>query len=76
MNDDKEDLRRVPRPHALRECLAYLLTSENDDLVFDKHHAALTQVADIVVASQPLDLLDVVSTLVRVLMFMEDKFSM
>lgn len=75
MDDDEEDLRRVPRPRTLRDCLAYLLISENDDLAYDKHHAALSELTTII-AAQPLDLLDVVSTLVRVLLFLEDKFSM
>ena len=70
-----EDLRRVPRPRTLRECLAYLLVSENEDLAYDKHYAALSELTTII-TSQPLDLLDVVSTLVRVLLFLEDKFSM
>jgi len=73
MNDDEEDLRRVSRPHTLRVCLAYLITSDKDDLAYDKQHSALMELATIV-ASQPLDLLDVVSTLVRVLLFLEDKF--
>jgi len=75
MNDDEEDLRRVPRPRTLRDCLAYLLTSENEDLTYDKHHAALTEL-EAIISAQPLDLLDVVSTLVRVLLFLEDSFSM
>ena len=75
MDDDEEDLRRVPRPRTLRDCLAYLLISENDDLAYDKHHAALSELTTII-AAQPLDLLDVISTLVRVLLFLEDKFSM
>ncbi|KAL7533060.1 hypothetical protein ACHAXR_005009, partial [Thalassiosira sp. AJA248-18] len=74
MNDDEEDLRRVARPCTLRDCLAYLLTSDKDDLAYDKLQSALTELATIV-ASQPLDLLDVVSTLVRVLLFLEDKFN-
>jgi len=75
MNDDEEDLRRVPRPRTLRDCLAYLLTSDKDNFAYDKQHSALMELASIV-ASQPLDLLDVVSTLVRVLLFLEDKFNM
>ncbi|KAL9181352.1 hypothetical protein ACHAXT_010157 [Thalassiosira profunda] len=75
MDDDEEDLRRVPRPHTLRDCLAYFVTAENDDLAYDKHEAALAELATIV-ASEPLDLLDVVSTLVRILLFLEDKFSL
>ncbi|KAL3789947.1 hypothetical protein ACHAW5_005586 [Stephanodiscus triporus] len=75
LDDDEEDLSRVPRPRTLRDCLAYLITSESDTLAYDKHHAALTELAPIINA-QPLDLHDVISTLVRVLLFLEDKFSM
>jgi len=74
MDDDEEDLRRVPRPRTLRECLAYLLVADKEDLAYDKHYAALSELTTII-TSQPLDLLDVVSTLVRVLLFLEDKFS-
>jgi hypothetical protein len=75
MDDDEEDLSRVPRPRSLRDCLAYLIASDSDALAYDKHHAALTELAPII-AAQPLDLHDVISTLVRVLLFLEDKFSM
>mmetsp|Transcript_4269 Transcript_4269/g.10870 ORF Transcript_4269/g.10870 Transcript_4269/m.10870 type:complete len:1189 (-) Transcript_4269:56-3622(-) len=75
MNDDEEDLRHVPRPRTLRDCLAYLLTSENEDLAHDKQHAALMEL-DTIIHSRPLDLMDVVSTLVRILLFLEDKFSL
>lgn len=75
MDDDEEDLRRVPIPRTLRECLAYLLVADNEDLAYDKHYAALSELTTII-TSQPLDLLYVVSTLVRVLLFLEDKFSM
>lgn len=75
LEDDEEDLRRVPRPRGLRDCLSYLLTPENDDLAYDKHCAALTELAP-VLSSQPLDLLDVIPTLFRVLLFLEDTFNM
>ena len=75
MDDDEEDLSRVPRPRTLRDCVSFLITSESDALADDKHLAALTELAPII-AAQPLDLHDVISTLVRVLLFLEDKFSM
>ena len=75
LEDDEEDLRRVRRPCTLRDCLAYLLTAENDDLAYDKIRAVLAELPTIV-TSHPLDLLDVAATLVRVLLFLEDKFSM
>ncbi len=75
MDDDEEDLRRVPRPRNLRECLAYLISSENDDLTYDRHQSALTELVEIV-SAQPLDLQDVLSILLRVLLHMEDKFNM
>jgi hypothetical protein len=75
LDDDEEDLRRVPRPRNLRECLAYLIASENDDLTYDRHQSALTELVPIV-AAQPLDLHDVISTLLRVLLHLEDSFNM
>jgi hypothetical protein len=75
MDDDEEDLSRVPCPRTLRGCLAYLTISETDPLAYDKHHAALTELEPIIDA-QPLDLHDVMPTLVRILLFLEDKFSM
>ena len=75
MEDDEDDLRRVPRPHTLRDCIAYLVENENDTLAYDKHESALLELPNII-SAQPLDLLDVTSTLVRVLLHMEDKFNM
>ena len=51
MDDDEEDLRRVPRPRNLRECLAYLISSENDELTYDRHQSALTELVTIVSVS-------------------------
>jgi telomere length regulation protein len=75
MDDDEEDLRRVPRPRSLRDCVAYLLTNNEDREAFDKHEAALQELPTLI-SSRPLDLMDVVPTLVRVLLHMEDKFNM
>jgi hypothetical protein len=75
MHDDEEDLRRVPLPHSLRDCLSYLLATQDDNVAYDKHRAALEELPALV-SSNPLDLIDVVSTLVRVLLAMEDKFNM
>lgn len=75
LNDDEEDLRRVARPTTLRDCFAYLLTPENDTHAYDKHRSALLELPTLV-ASRPLDLMDMVPTLVRILLHMEDKFSM
>ena len=75
LNDDEEDLRRVPRPRNLRQCLAYLISSENDDLTYDRHQSALTELVPII-AAQPLDLHDVLSILLRILLHLEDKFNM
>ena len=74
-DDDEEDLRRVPRPHSLRDCVAYLLTNHEEREAYDKHEAALQELPALV-SSEPLDLVDVVPTVVRVLLHMEDKFNM
>eukprot|EP00804_Cyclotella_cryptica_P008642 CCRYP_007596-RA/>CCRYP_007596-RA protein AED:0.14 eAED:0.14 QI:262/1/1/1/1/1/3/2445/1103 len=74
-DDDEEDLRRVPRPRSLRDCLAYLLTTNEDTVAYDKIRAALQELPALV-SSKPLDLIDVVPTLVRILLHMEDKFNM
>lgn len=74
MDDDEEDLRPVPRPRNLRECLAYLIATKNDDLAYDRHQSALTELVPII-AAQPLDLHDVISTLLRVLLHLEDSFN-
>ena len=77
LDDDEEDLRRVPRPRTLRSCLDYLIsTSENDDLAYEKHDAALSELKNNIIAARPLDFFDVISSLVPVLLFLEDKFSM
>ncbi|KAL7485992.1 hypothetical protein ACHAW6_011587 [Cyclotella cf. meneghiniana] len=75
LDDDEEDLRRVPHPRSLRDCLAYLLTTHDDTVAYDKHRVALQQLPALV-SSNPLDLIDVVPTLVRILLHMEDKFNM
>ena len=74
-DDDEEDLRRVPRPHSLRDCVAYLLTNNEEREAYDKHEAALQELPALV-SSEPLDLVDVVPTVVRVLLHIEDKFNM
>ena len=73
LDDDEEDLRRVPIPRRLQECYAYLIAPDSDNLAPDKHKAALTELARIV-ESKPFDLVDMTSTLVRVLLHLEDKF--
>ena len=75
IDDDEEDLRRVPRPRSLRDCVAYLLTNHEVREAYDKHEAALQELPALI-SSKPLDLMDVVPTLVRVLLHMEDKFNM
>lgn len=75
IDDDEEDLRRAPRPRSLRDCIAYLLTNHEDREAYDKHMAALKELPELV-SAKPLDLMDVVPTLVRVLLHLEDKFNM
>ncbi|KAL7508783.1 hypothetical protein ACHAXN_005861 [Cyclotella atomus] len=74
-DDDEEDLCRVPRPRSLRDCVAYLLTNDEDREAYDKHEAALQELPSLI-SSRPLDLMDVVPTLARVLLHMENKFNM
>jgi hypothetical protein len=73
--DDEEDLSRVPRPRSLRDCVAYLLTNNEDREAYDKHEAAMQELPSLI-SSRPLDLMDVVPTLTRVLLHMENKFNM
>ena len=75
LDDDEEDISRVPRPHTLRECLAYLTSTDDDAMAYDKQQAALSELTTIITA-QPLDLHDVISMLVRILLHLEDKFGM
>lgn len=75
LDDDEEDISRVPRPRTLRECLAYLTSSDDDAMAYDKQQAALSELTTIITA-QPLDLHDVISMLVRIMLHLEDKFGM
>ena len=36
LEDDEEDIRRVPRPHSLQDCFAYLVAPDSDNLAYDK----------------------------------------
>ncbi len=73
LDDDEEDLRRVALPRTLQDCFAYLVAPDSDNLACDKQQAALTEIARLV-ESKPFDLIDMTSTLVRVLLHLEDKF--
>ena len=75
LSDDEEDLRPVPRPVYLRDCLSLLRAPENDSLAYDKHEAALKAIANIVRSSPP-DLSDLAAALTRELIFMENKFNL
>lgn len=75
LEDDEEDIRRVPRPHSLQDCFAYLVAPDSDNLAYDKQQAALLELGALV-ESKPFDLTDMTSTLVRVLLHLEDKYSM
>lgn len=75
LDDDEEDLRRVALPRTLQDCFAYLVAPDSDNLACDKQQAALMELARLV-ESKPFDLLDMTSTLVRVLLHLEDKFGL
>ncbi len=73
LDDDEEDLRRVALPRTLQDCFAYLVAPDSDNLACDKQQAALAELTRLV-ESNPFDLIDMTSTLVRVLLHLEDKF--
>lgn len=75
LDDDEEDLRRVSLPRTLQDCFAYLVAPDSDNLARDKQQAALMELARLV-ESKPFDLVDMTSTLVRVLLHLEDKFGL
>jgi len=75
LDDDEEDLRRVPLPRTLQDCFAYLVAPDSDNLACDKQQAALLELGTLA-ESKPFDLIDMTSTLVRVLLHLEDKYGM
>ncbi|KAL7446187.1 hypothetical protein ACHAXM_010053 [Skeletonema potamos] len=75
LDDDEEDLRRVLLPRTLQDCFSYLVAPDKDNLACDKQQAALLELGTLV-ESKPFDLIDMTSTLVRVLLHLEDKYGM
>jgi hypothetical protein len=73
--DDEEDLREVPLPLYLNECLDLLRVSETVDGAFASHEAAL-QALPRLVRERPGDLADVGPLLAKQLVVMENKFQM
>jgi hypothetical protein len=75
IEDDEEDIRRVLRPRTLQDCFAYLVAPDSDNLACDKQQSALMELGSLV-ESEPFDLVDMTPTLVRLLLHLEDKYSM
>jgi hypothetical protein len=71
--DDEEDLREVPQPLYLHDCLDLLRTSETADGALASHQAAL-QALPRLVRERPGDLADVGPLLAKQLVVMENKF--
>ena len=75
LDDDEEDLRRVALPRTLQDCFAYLVAPDSDNLACVKQQAALMELARLV-ETKPFDFIDMTSTLVRVILHLEDKFGL
>jgi hypothetical protein len=76
IEDDEEDLRQVPRPFYLSECLDYLrANNENDSDCYSRHATVLQELPDLV-RSRPADLADQAPELARSLLRLENKSGM
>jgi hypothetical protein len=71
--DDEADLRDTPRPVYLRQCLAMWRTGENEPLAQSRQEAALQEI-NLLVRSQPADLVDLAPTLAHELLHLENKY--
>jgi telomere length regulation protein len=76
VEDDEEDLRQIPRPFYLSECLDYLrANNENDVDCYSRHATVLQELPDLV-RSRPADLADQAPELARSLLRLENKSGM
>ena len=73
-DDDEEDLRPVPKPNYLQECLTLLRCSEDDNEARCKHEVALTEVSSLV-RDCPPDLLDIGEALTKELLYIENRYN-
>ena len=73
--DDRQDLRVVPRPLYLSECLDYLNTPETEENDYHHQEAVLHDLARLV-RSRPADLTDYAPELARRLTRLENKYNM
>ncbi len=74
LSDDEEDLRPVPRPKFLQECLDLLRCTDDDDEVKFKHETALEEITTLV-RENPPDLHDMAPFLADVLVEMDNKYN-
>mmetsp|Transcript_15249 Transcript_15249/g.28706 ORF Transcript_15249/g.28706 Transcript_15249/m.28706 type:complete len:1044 (+) Transcript_15249:75-3206(+) len=75
LRDDEDDLRVVPVPKYLRECLDLLRADGDDHVAVCKQEAALSELPGLIRALPP-DLSDVASSIANELLFMENKFNL
>ena len=71
--DDEDDLRPIPKPRYLTECLELLRTRETDENAASCHETALQEISTLV-RSRPMDLPDFASELAMELLRSENKF--
>ena len=74
-NDDLEDLREIPKPLYLRECLKLLQCGENEENADTKIETALQSLQQLVESSPP-DLSDVCVPIIKQLVYIENKFNL
>jgi hypothetical protein len=75
IEDDRQDLRTVPQPLYLSECLEYLHTPDSEDNVCYRHEAVLHGLSRLV-RTRPADLGDYGPELARCVLRLENKFNM
>ena len=74
-DDDFEDLREIPKPLYLRECLTLLRCPENDEHADSKIESALQSLQGLV-ESCPPDLHDLCVPIAKQLVYIENKFNL
>lgn len=74
LSDDEEDLRPVPKPRFLQECLDLLRSTDDDEAVRFKHETALEEISTLV-RDCPPDLCDIAPFLADALVEIENKYN-